>query len=106
MVLILVTISIMILASALNRSQTVAILNQHHIDFDVCSNWGNWAYVAGVGNDPRADRYFNVIKQAHDYDADGGYVKTWLPELESLSAELVHEPWKLDAGVDPTDDAE
>ena len=68
------------------------------IDFDVCSNWGNWAYVAGVGNDPRADRYFNVIKQAHDYDADGGYVKTWLPELESLSAELVHEPWKLDAG--------
>jgi deoxyribodipyrimidine photo-lyase len=23
------------------------------IDYDVCSNWGNWAYLAGVGNDPR-----------------------------------------------------
>jgi deoxyribodipyrimidine photolyase len=21
------------------------------IDYDVCSNWGNWAYLAGVGND-------------------------------------------------------
>jgi hypothetical protein len=24
------------------------------IDYDVCSNWGNWAYLAGVGNDPRS----------------------------------------------------
>jgi hypothetical protein len=29
------------------------------IDYDVCSNWGNWAYLAGVGNDPR-HRYFNI----------------------------------------------
>ena len=30
------------------------------IDYDVCSNWGNWNYVAGIGNDPRENRYFNV----------------------------------------------
>jgi deoxyribodipyrimidine photo-lyase len=29
------------------------------IDYDVCSNW-NWAYLAGVGNDPRKHRYFNI----------------------------------------------
>jgi len=29
------------------------------IDYDVHSNYGNWMYVAGVGNDPR-DRKFNV----------------------------------------------
>lgn len=68
------------------------------IDFDVCANWGNWAYVAGVGNDPRGDRYFHVIKQARDYDPNGAYAKTWLPELESLSSDLVHEPWKIDEG--------
>lgn len=68
------------------------------IDFDPCLNWGNWAYVAGVGNDPRQDRYFHVVKQARDYDPNGEYVRTWLPELESLSAELIHEPWKLDSG--------
>lgn len=30
------------------------------------NNWGNWQYVAGVGNDPRASRQFNPIKQGND----------------------------------------
>jgi deoxyribodipyrimidine photo-lyase len=47
------------------------------IDFDVCSNQGNWQYVAGVGNDPR-DRTFNVRSQADRYDADGAYRSMWL----------------------------
>mgnify|MGYP006278006497 CR=1 FL=1 len=48
------------------------------IDYDVYSNWGNWMYVAGVGNDPRENRYFNTQKQAERYDADGRYRKIWL----------------------------
>lgn len=48
------------------------------IDYDVCSNWGNWAYLAGVGNDPRKHRYFNIEKQAKDYDKDGEFRKLWL----------------------------
>ena len=48
------------------------------IDYDVCSNYGNWAYIAGVGNDPRQDRYFNIDKQAATYDADGAYRRLWL----------------------------
>ncbi len=47
------------------------------IDYDVCSNYGNWQYVAGVGNDPREDRYFNVQKQAERYDPHGKYVSLW-----------------------------
>ncbi len=50
------------------------------IDYDVCSNWGNWMYVAGVGNDPREDRYFNVRKQAGMYDPEGEYQRLWLEE--------------------------
>lgn len=68
------------------------------IDYDVCSNWGNWSYVAGVGNDPRQDRRFNVIKQAHDYDSRGEYVRTWLPELAHIPDAYVHEPWKWTGG--------
>lgn len=49
------------------------------IDYDVCSNWGNWAYLAGVGNDPRKHRYFNIEKQAKDYDKEGEFRKLWLP---------------------------
>ncbi len=33
---------------------------EHLLDHDPASNWGNWNYVAGVGSDPREDRYFNV----------------------------------------------
>lgn len=54
------------------------------IDYDVCSNWCNWGYVSGVGTDPRKDRYFNIAKQAHIYDRDGKFVKTWLPELAKV----------------------
>lgn len=47
------------------------------IDYDVHSNYGNWIYNAGVGNDPR-DRKFNIKRQAEMYDADGKYQKLWL----------------------------
>lgn len=65
------------------------------IDYDVCSNYGNWNYTAGVGNDARGFRFFNILKQSKDYDPQGDYVKHWLPELANLPASKVHEPWKL-----------
>ena len=55
-----------------------AYFEQQLIDYDVCSNWGNWAYLAGVGNDPRGNRYFNIEKQASDYDKNGDYRNLWL----------------------------
>lgn len=63
------------------------------IDYDPCSNYGNWMYVAGVGADPRKDRYFNILKQAHMYDEKGKYVLHWLPELRDVPKEMVHTPW-------------
>ncbi len=48
------------------------------IDYDTASNWGNWNYLAGVGNDPREDRYFNIANQAKQYDPHGEYVRHWL----------------------------
>jgi deoxyribodipyrimidine photo-lyase len=65
------------------------------IDYDVCSNWGNWNYTAGVGNDARGFRYFNIMKQSYDYDPQGEYIKHWLSELSTLPASKLYEPWKL-----------
>ncbi|MCM1983301.1 DASH family cryptochrome [Lyngbya confervoides] len=65
------------------------------IDYDVCSNWGNWNYTAGVGNDARGFRFFNVFKQAQDYDPQGDYVKHWIPELAQVPAAKVHALSKL-----------
>lgn len=50
------------------------------IDYDPCSNWGNWAYLAGVGNDPRNNRYFNIDKQASDYDKNKVFRHLWIRE--------------------------
>ncbi len=47
------------------------------IDYDVHSNYGNWMYVSGVGNDPR-DRKFNVDLQAQRYDPKGKFQNLWL----------------------------
>ena len=47
------------------------------IDYDVSSNWGNWAYLSGTGQDPR-NRRFNTSLQAELYDRDGLYRKAWL----------------------------
>jgi deoxyribodipyrimidine photo-lyase len=57
-----------------------AYFEEQLIDYDVCSNWGNWAYLAGVGNDPRGHRYFNIEKQANDYDKKKSFRKLWLTE--------------------------
>lgn len=64
------------------------------IDYDVASNWGNWAYNSTVGHDPRNRKFF-VTGQAQRYDPSGDYVRFWIPELATLPAELIHEPWKL-----------
>lgn len=47
------------------------------LDYDVHSNWGNWMYNSGVGNDPR-DRKFNIKRQAEMYDPSGEYQRHWL----------------------------
>ncbi|MFS4416277.1 DASH family cryptochrome [Maribacter sp. 2307ULW6-5] len=49
------------------------------LDYDVHSNWGNWMYNSGVGNDPR-DRKFNIARQAGMYDPQGKYQRLWLQE--------------------------
>jgi deoxyribodipyrimidine photo-lyase len=57
--------------------QGAAWFEHHLLDYDSASNWGNWAYVAGTGSDPR-DRVFNVERQAEMYDPDYSYRKLWL----------------------------
>jgi deoxyribodipyrimidine photo-lyase len=61
------------------------------IDHDVSSNYGNWCYVAGVGNDTKTYRVFNVTKQGKEYDPQGSYAKRWLPEIGHIVGERVYD---------------
>lgn len=54
---------------------------------------------AGVGSDPREDRYFNVVKQSVTYDAEARYMKHWVPEMASLPKEFCHHPFQMDDAI-------
>ena len=72
-----------------------AYFEEKLIDYSPASNWGNWAYIAGVGNDPKENRYFDIVKQANEYDPKGEYVKTWIPQLAAIPGKQVHTPFYL-----------
>ncbi|MEL7267331.1 MAG: FAD-binding domain-containing protein, partial [Planctomycetota bacterium] len=54
-------------------------------------------YVAGIGNDARGFRWFNTLKQSEYYDAQGDYVRHWLPRLKDVPDRFIHQPWKMHA---------
>jgi deoxyribodipyrimidine photo-lyase len=51
------------------------------MDADPALNTGNWAYLAGVGSDPRSfggpPRRFDLERQTQRYDPDGGHRQLW-----------------------------
>ena len=62
------------------------------IDYDPCSNYGNWNYIAGIGNDPREDRCFNIPLQSKKYDPNGDFIRYWIPELDAVPGTHIHQP--------------
>lgn len=64
-------------------------------DADPANNSMGWQWVAGSGVDAAPYyRLFNPVVQSQKFDKHGEYIKKWLPELKSLSAKAVHEPWE------------
>jgi deoxyribodipyrimidine photo-lyase len=47
------------------------------IDYDVCNNYGNWAYQSGTGTDSRINRRFNLEKQVQRFDPSNNYINHW-----------------------------
>jgi deoxyribodipyrimidine photo-lyase len=64
------------------------------VDADTSQNVGNWQWVAGTGPDASPyNRIFNPVLQGQRFDPEGSYIRTWVPELASLDAASIHEPW-------------
>jgi deoxyribodipyrimidine photo-lyase len=73
---------------------------EHLVDFDVASNAHGWQWTAGSGTDASPYyRVFNPIEQGKRFDAEGDYIRRYIPELAHLSAAYIHEPW-LHADID------
>jgi deoxyribodipyrimidine photo-lyase len=64
------------------------------VDGDVANNPASWQWVAGSGLDAAPYfRIFNPVTQGERFDAGGGYVRRWVPELARLPDEWIHQPW-------------
>lgn len=83
------------LAQALNSDWRLGaeVFQALLLDHDLALNWGNWAYMAGVGADPR-DRLFKTVTQGERYDPHAALIADWVPELAKLPIEARHRPWE------------
>ena len=64
------------------------------MDADLASNAASWQWVAGTGIDAQPFfRVFNPVTQGEKFDADGAYVRRFVPELAALPNKLLHAPW-------------
>lgn len=64
------------------------------VDADLGNNVQNWQWVAGSGADAAPYfRVYNPVSQGQKFDADGQYVRRWIPELKRLPDKWLHQPW-------------
>ena len=68
------------------------------VDADLANNSQNWQWVGGSGADAAPYfRVFNPVTQGEKFDADGAYVRKWVPELAALPDRWLHAPWTAPA---------
>lgn len=73
---------------------------QHLIDGDLSANNSGWQWCASTGTDSVPYfRIFNPVSQSQRFDADGDYIRQWVPELAHLDAKRIHEPYAKDPNL-------
>jgi len=70
------------------------------VDADLANNTLGWQWTAGCGADAAPFfRIFNPTLQGERFDADGAYVRRWVPELAKLPDAWIHKPWQAPAAI-------
>ena len=66
----------------------------HLNDFDLAANNGGWQWAASTGCDAQPYfRIFNPVSQSEKFDAEGRFIRRYLPQLAKLPDKLIHAPW-------------
>ena len=69
---------------------------EHLLDFDLSANNGGWQWAASTGCDAQPwFRIFNPITQSEKFDAQGKFIRRYVPELKSCSDKWIHAPWLM-----------
>jgi len=70
------------------------------IDFDLAANSGGWQWAASVGCDAQPwFRIFNPLMQSKRFDAQGTFIRRYLPELARVPEKFIHAPWTMPAAA-------
>ena len=72
----------------------------HYMKYLTDGDWAlndlGWQWSAGCGVDAQPwFRVFNPVTQGERFDADGAYVRRWVPELARVPARWLHSPWLM-----------
>ena len=63
-------------------------------DFDLSANNGGWQWASSSGCDAQPYfRIFNPTSQSEKFDAEGKFIRKYLPQLSKLPNSALHEPW-------------
>jgi deoxyribodipyrimidine photo-lyase len=64
------------------------------IDYDLAANNGGWQWVSSSGCDAQPwFRIFNPVTQSEKFDAQGKFIRRYLPQLAALPDAALHAPW-------------
>ena len=70
------------------------------IDYDLASNNGGWQWAASTGCDAQPYfRIFNPVTQSQRFDAQGTFIRRYVPELAALDDADIHAPWQAGAAT-------
>jgi deoxyribodipyrimidine photo-lyase len=63
-------------------------------DYELSSNNGGWQWAASTGCDAQPwFRIFNPVTQSRRFDANGAFIRQYLPQLAGLEGAALHAPW-------------
>ncbi len=70
------------------------------VDADLANNAASWQWIAGCGADAAPYfRIFNPVTQGQKFDAEGDYVRRYVPELKDMPNKYLHNPWEAPQDV-------
>lgn len=72
--------------------------SQQLIDIDLAANNGGWQWCASTGTDAVPYfRIFNPTTQSKRFDAEGTFIRQFVPELNEFPSKGIHDPYQFDA---------
>ncbi len=74
--------------------KTGAQMARWFTDFEAGIHWSQIQMQSGTTG-INANRMYSPVKQSEDQDPDGIFIRRWIPELDAVPTEWIHQPWRM-----------